>query len=410
MPTNTWLDIQFGIDLGNPGTSEFYINGVLAGRATNLNLTLAGSAVGLVMAGNDQTSNAGAAGSFYIDDIVVDDSVYPDYRGRIIARQIQPGTPTYDAFSKVGGTAISDVWSDTPYNAGTYATSSTSQSAQTGLLTSFSTTEGSRGTGSIQPGDAIGAVKHAVVAKATSSSGTSCAIRRRINGNNLDFPITLGTNDGYFETPLETDSDIVNLTLLNSSEVGLVQGANTLAQTVEDAWAIAYYVPVQFAATATATGTATPTPTSTAVATGTGTPTATSTPTTTGTPTATPTESSTPNATPTIAPSPTPTPTTVVSLSPTSLSFAPQRAGTTSGAKNVTLKNSGAASLTIGPIVSSGDFAQTNNCGSSLPAGFACTIAVTFTPTAKGTRTGSLTVSDSAPDSPQAVSLTGKGR
>lgn len=39
----------------------------------------------------------------------------------------------------------------------------------------------------------------------------------------------------------------------------------------------------------------------------------------------------------------------------------------------------------------------------------ACTIQVTFTPTAGGTRSGSVTVTDNAPDSPQSIVLTGIG-
>jgi len=56
-----------------------------------------------------------------------------------------------------------------------------------------------------------------------------------------------------------------------------------------------------------------------------------------------------------------------------------------------------------------GDFAQTNGCGTSLAAGTKCTISVTFTPTQTGTRTGTLTATDSANNSPQTASLTGKG-
>src|SRR2546426_1040597 len=42
-------------------------------------------------------------------------------------------------------------------------------------------------------------------------------------------------------------------------------------------------------------------------------------------------------------------------------------------------------------------------------AGLNCTINVTFTPIATGTRTGAITITDDASDSPQTVSLTGTG-
>jgi phospholipase C len=56
-----------------------------------------------------------------------------------------------------------------------------------------------------------------------------------------------------------------------------------------------------------------------------------------------------------------------------------------------------------------GDFAQTNNCGQSLPAGKSCLFKVSFKPTGTGTRNGSLTIEDSDSTSPQVVTLTGTG-
>jgi hypothetical protein len=97
------------------------------------------------------------------------------------------------------------------------------------------------------------------------------------------------------------------------------------------------------------------------------------------------------------------------SLSPSSLTFASQTVGTTSPAQPVTLTNNGPGSLTITSIATSGDYAQSNNCGSSLAATASCTINVTFKPTATGTRTGTLTVADNATNSPQTTSLTGTG-
>jgi hypothetical protein len=56
-----------------------------------------------------------------------------------------------------------------------------------------------------------------------------------------------------------------------------------------------------------------------------------------------------------------------------------------------------------------GDFSQTNDCLSTLPADANCTFDVTFKPTAAGSRTASLAVTDNASGSPQTVSLTGTG-
>jgi hypothetical protein len=98
-----------------------------------------------------------------------------------------------------------------------------------------------------------------------------------------------------------------------------------------------------------------------------------------------------------------------VSLSSTSLTFASQLVGTTSAAQTVTLNNTGNAALSVTSIVASGDYAQTNTCGTSVAAGANCTISVTFTPTATGTRTGAITITDNAAGSAQSVNLTGAG-
>jgi hypothetical protein len=103
----------------------------------------------------------------------------------------------------------------------------------------------------------------------------------------------------------------------------------------------------------------------------------------------------------------------VASLSPSSLTFASQAVGATSAAQTITLNNTGNAALTLTSIAltgtNPGDFAQTNNCGSSVAAGANCTISVTFTPAASGTRTAAVTLTDNATGSPQTVNLTGTG-
>lgn len=98
-----------------------------------------------------------------------------------------------------------------------------------------------------------------------------------------------------------------------------------------------------------------------------------------------------------------------VSLSTASLTFASQPVGSSSTPQPVTLTNPGNATLTIMGITASGDFTQTNSCGTTVAAGGNCTINVTFTPTATGTRNATLTITDNAADSPQTVSLTGTG-
>lgn len=98
-----------------------------------------------------------------------------------------------------------------------------------------------------------------------------------------------------------------------------------------------------------------------------------------------------------------------VSLSTTSLSFANQRVGVTSSSQPVVLKNTGVTALTISSIVATGDFGQTNDCGSTVGVNASCTISVTFTPTLRGTRNGAIAITDNAAASPQQVTLQGQG-
>ena len=98
--------------------------------------------------------------------------------------------------------------------------------------------------------------------------------------------------------------------------------------------------------------------------------------------------------------------------SPSSLSFPAETVNATSPPQAVRLTNNGQVAVTLTAISATGDFAETNTCGalpSVLNAGDSCTANVTFTPTASGSRTGTLSVTDDAANSPQSVSLTGTG-
>ena len=102
----------------------------------------------------------------------------------------------------------------------------------------------------------------------------------------------------------------------------------------------------------------------------------------------------------------------VVTLTPTSLTWGNVVVGVTGAAKSVTVSNTGTATLNISKIATSGDFAQassTKPCGSTLAVGKSCVIKVTFTPTQVGVRTGNLTITDNASNSPQTVPLSGTG-
>jgi len=100
----------------------------------------------------------------------------------------------------------------------------------------------------------------------------------------------------------------------------------------------------------------------------------------------------------------------VVVLNPTSLTFASQLLAVASATQSVTLTNNGPGNVVVSSIsitgTNSGDFSQTNTCG-TVAQGNTCTITVTFTPTAVGSRVASVSITDNATGSPQSIPLTG---
>jgi Bacterial Ig-like domain (group 3)/FG-GAP-like repeat len=106
---------------------------------------------------------------------------------------------------------------------------------------------------------------------------------------------------------------------------------------------------------------------------------------------------------------------TYVLLNPTSLNFGTQPINTTSLPKYITFSNKGSGAVNFNgngiSIVGAdvGDFAETNDCGTSVPSGGSCRIKVTFTPLAEGKRTASVSFNDDGGGNPQAVTLSGIG-
>ncbi len=101
-----------------------------------------------------------------------------------------------------------------------------------------------------------------------------------------------------------------------------------------------------------------------------------------------------------------------VSLSPSVMPGFPATAlGVISAPQVVTLTNNGGLPLSIGSIATSGDFviAQGGTCGTNLAASGTCTIPIAFAPSAGGLRSGNLTITDNAGNSPNTLSLSGNG-
>ena len=99
-------------------------------------------------------------------------------------------------------------------------------------------------------------------------------------------------------------------------------------------------------------------------------------------------------------------------ISAACFNFLAQTVGKTSPAVKTTLSNLGPGTLTISSIAVTGlngsEFAQTNNCGSSLAVGTSCTISMTFTASvATIPQVASVIISDNAAGSAQSVALYG---
>jgi hypothetical protein len=100
-------------------------------------------------------------------------------------------------------------------------------------------------------------------------------------------------------------------------------------------------------------------------------------------------------------------------LSTSSLVFGNQALNLRTSAKTITLRSTGGTALPITSIAiggaNPGQFAQTNNCGASVPAGASCSIKVTFKPTGTGSKAAILTVTAGGGAGAKTASLSGTG-
>ncbi len=95
-------------------------------------------------------------------------------------------------------------------------------------------------------------------------------------------------------------------------------------------------------------------------------------------------------------------------LSSSALTFPAQQLNISGAAQQVTLTNAGGVALTlINASITPGDFALTSSCGNSLSAGTTCALSIVFTPTAVGTRSATVTLTDQFRS--QTITVTGTG-
>ncbi|MGH9018923.1 MAG: virginiamycin B lyase family protein, partial [Acidimicrobiales bacterium] len=104
-----------------------------------------------------------------------------------------------------------------------------------------------------------------------------------------------------------------------------------------------------------------------------------------------------------------------ISFTPASLDFGTEELGATSTARAVTITNITHDPIKVNAVAvtgpAPGDYSVTSDLcsGASLGAGATCTAQVAFTPSAEGVRPATLSVSDTAPGSPQELVVTGRG-
>jgi len=97
-----------------------------------------------------------------------------------------------------------------------------------------------------------------------------------------------------------------------------------------------------------------------------------------------------------------------VVLTPLTLSFPATLVNQTAASQIITVANTGANPATLNTPIITGDFKiAASTCDSTLAPQTACSLSISFTPTAGGTRTGVLTVTDSA--GTQTAQLNGTG-
>ena len=99
--------------------------------------------------------------------------------------------------------------------------------------------------------------------------------------------------------------------------------------------------------------------------------------------------------------------TPTLSFTASSLQFGAQNIGSPSSPKTILLSNVGNAPLSLTKVASSGDFSETNSCGFTLKLKDGCSIEITFTPTANGLRSGSLTFTHNGRPGTQSLPLSG---
>lgn len=94
---------------------------------------------------------------------------------------------------------------------------------------------------------------------------------------------------------------------------------------------------------------------------------------------------------------------------PSPLTFGTLNSGIISSPQSFTLTNLGPATASLNSVTASGQFSQTNNCGTELHKTDSCDISASFNPTGNGLQNGAVDFGDNFASGVQGVPLTGVG-
>ena len=100
----------------------------------------------------------------------------------------------------------------------------------------------------------------------------------------------------------------------------------------------------------------------------------------------------------------------LASVTPSNVDFGAVFIGSTSAAASLNLTNSGNGPLDIAGFNATALYAVTDTCGSAVAVSTSCAVNVTFSPSASGSSTGTLTITDGAPGGRQIAHLSGLGQ
>ncbi len=98
-----------------------------------------------------------------------------------------------------------------------------------------------------------------------------------------------------------------------------------------------------------------------------------------------------------------------LTIMPSFAIFGAQPVNSSSQAQTLTAKNTGTTPLTLNPITVTGNFTESDDCPSQLQAGSSCTVSVTFSPSATGSLSGSVNISDTSGAATTMATVSGQG-